>query len=265
MKILDKDMEYEGSEIKVLDVLNRLGRKVYKKKAGAIVSEKRREVHDKLKTLTKDTIRAVMAKDDKDFKIPRLFKMKIKQNNLKLKRELYNLFRGAESPSEFIHDSKEKGGLSQFKIVESTKRTVNELTEIEKTILSKWKLVSETIAELAEPEIKAREKQSKIKLMAQAMKNVLDFKEAIQPARKSVGLLEEEVIVLSERLQKDPVKFLLPSGESATIEANKERIKSDVQRVLRLLKRKQSYIDRVQKEIDKWQSFVDEIEKDLEE
>ena len=127
-----------------------------------------------------------------------------------------------------------------------------------------WKKISDIIAELAKPEIEARKRAFKGKQYAQALKYILDFEEAIEPVRNSMGLLEEEVMVLTERLQKDPEKFLLPSGES-TIEVNEERIKSDIQRVLRLLKRKQSYIDKVQQEIDKWQRTIDEIEKDLEE
>jgi len=258
MKILDKDMEYDGSEMKVLDVLNVLGRKVYKKKAGSIVSDKRRDVSAKLKTIGEETVRAVMAKDSNDFKIPRLFKLKLKQNNLKLKKEFYNIFTATPTPNKTTK-------VETMRMVEGTEEKINELTEIEKIILSRWKLVSDAVVELSKPEIKAREESFKRKQYAQALRYILDFEEAIESARKPMDIMEQEVIVLSERLQKDPVKFLLPSGESSTIEANKERIESEVQRVLRLLKRKQSYIDRVQKEIDKWQSLADKIEKDLEE
>ena len=254
MEILGKDMEYEGSEMKVLDVLNILGRKVYKKKAGSIVSDKRREVSAKLKTIGEEAVRAIMSKDSDDFKIPRLFKLKLKQNNLKLKKELYNLFRGAESPLSNTE-------LSQIRIVERTEETIDELTEIEKTIFSKWKQLSDVVAELAKPEIKERKESFKRKIYAKALSYVLDFEEAIEPAKRSMDILQQEVIAYSEMIE-NPKRW---SAELKDVSLNEERLQRKLKGTLRLLKKKQSYIGKIQKEIDKWQGLIDKIEKDLEE
>jgi hypothetical protein len=195
-----------------------------------------------------------MSKDSDDFKIPRLFKLKLKQNNLKLKKELYNLFRGAESPLSNTE-------LSQIRIVERTEETIDELTEIEKTIFSKWKQLSDVVAELAKPEIKERKESFKRKIYAKALSYVLDFEEAIEPAKRSMDILQQEVIAYSEMLE-NPKRW---SAELKDVSLNEERLQRKLKGTLRLLKKKQSYIGKIQKEIDKWQGLIDKIEKDLEE
>ena len=244
MKLLNSNMEYEGNEIKVLDLINQLARKTYKRQAGSIVSEKRKRVAEGLKEIKESTVRIIQGKKKEDFQIPRLLKLKIKQDNLRLKKELYNLFRGAESPLG-------NNELSQIRIVERTDETIDELTEIEKRILSKWKELSDAVAELAKPEIKAREESSKRKLYAKALSYVVDFEVAIEPAKRSIDILEQEVIAFSEMLEKEV--------------SNEKKIKRNLKDALRLLKRKQGYIDKVQIEIDRWQTLADKIEKDLEE
>ena len=79
----------------------------------------------------------------------------------------------------------------------------------------------------------------------------MDFEVAIEPAKRSIDILEQEVIAFSEMLEKEV--------------SNEKKIKRNLKDALRLLKRKQGYIDKVQIEIDRWQTLADKIEKDLEE
>ena len=221
MKILDKDMEYDGSEMKVLDVLNSLGRKVYKKKAGSIVSAKKKDVSAKLKTIGEETVRAVMAKDSDDFKIPRLLKLKLKQNNLKLKKEFYNIF-AVPTPNKTTK-------VEAMRIVEGTEELLNQLTPTEEKLLVIWEKVSDSLK--ATPEQKeARERQ-----------RVVMDKEELRSLNELLEAYEDAIYDIDEKLE--PLANELIEVQKAVEELGFGE--KEVEHTKRLMKKQADYLKKV--------------------
>tara|TARA_X000001382_G_scaffold28941_2_gene18452 strand:+ start:18971 stop:22273 length:3303 start_codon:yes stop_codon:yes gene_type:complete len=240
MKILDKDMEYEGSEMKVLDVLNILGRKVYKKKAGSIVSAKKKEVSAKLKTIGEEAVRAVMDKDSKDFKIPRLLKLKLKQNNLKLKKEFYNIFTVTPTPDKTTK-------VEAMRIVEGTEELLNQLTPTEEKLLVIWEKVSDSLK--ATPEQKeARERQ-----------RVVMDKEELRAINELLEAYEDAIYDIDEKL--DPLANELIEVQKAVEELGfGER---EVEHTKRLMKKQADYLKTVTKKYNEIRRYAVELKNKI--
>ena len=158
MKFLNKTMMYNGEETKILDVINKLGRKIYNKQAGALVSKKKQRIADTMKEIKESTIRDIQNQKKTDFEIPRLLKLKFKQEGIKLKKYFYNIFQATPKPfppEEFDIDIDKANNFIQI-----SEKLSNELTETEKKLFDKWKEISEKLTEESKEEDEAREKRT---------------------------------------------------------------------------------------------------------
>jgi len=278
MKLLNSKMQYEGEEIKVLNLINKLARKVYKKQAGAIVSAKRKRISEGLKEIKESTIRNIQNQKKVDFEIPRLLKLKFKQEGIKLKKYFYNIFEATER-KEFEIDLPEFNSGKANNFIQISEKLSNELTEIEKQLFDKWKEISEKLTEESKEEDEAREKRTvgqrvgtlyiATKELNEIEDNIYEYDELIDRTMGQIRILEVEIeafIELFEKAQKKgftsvATKRTLPDKEQEALAA---KYNEKIQDAKRSMKRKLKLIPNFKKAIKKLDKLGEGWKKSLE-
>ena len=279
MKLLNSKMQYEGEEIKVLNLINKLARKVYKKQAGAIVSAKRKRISEGLKEIKESTIRNIQNQKKVDFEIPRLLKLKFKQEGIKLKKYFYNIFEATDTKDGFEIDLPEFNSGKANNFIRISENLSNELTEIEKKLFDKWKEISEKLTEESKEEDEAKEKRTvgqrvgalyiATRELNKIEDNIYEYDELIDKTMRQIGILEVEIeafIELFEKAQKKgfisvATKRTLPDKEQKALAA---KYNEKIQDAKRSMKRKLKLIPNFKKAIKKLDKLGEGWKKSLE-
>ena len=275
MKFLNKTMMYNGEETKILDVINKLGRKIYNKQAGALVSKKKQRIADTMKEIKESTIRDIQNQKKTDFEIPRLLKLKFKQEGIKLKKYFYNIFQATPKPfppEEFDIDIDKANNFIQI-----SEKLSNELTETEKKLFDKWKEISEKLTEESKEEDEAREKRTVgqrvgtlyigMRELNEIEDKIYEYDELIDKTMGQMRILEVEIEAFIESFEKAQKKGftargkILPDKEQEALAAN---FNEKIQNAKRSMKRKLKLIPNIKKEIKKLDKLGEGWKKSLE-
>ena len=283
MKFLNKTMMYNGEETKVLDVINKLGRKIYNKQAGALVSKKKQRIADTMKEIKESTIRDIQNQKKADFQIPRLLKLKFKQEGIKLKKYFYNIFQATPKPFPV------EGKTPEFDIdidkannfVQMSEKFSNELNETEKKLFDKWKEISEKLTEESKEADEVREKRTVGSVVGQYYiatreldiieNKIYEYDELIDKTMGQIRILEVEIeafIDLFEKAQKKGFTArgkILPDKEQEGLAADfNERIqdaKRSMKRKLRLIPNLKKSIKSLDKLGEGWKKSIENIKE----
>jgi len=279
MKFLNKTMMYNDEETKVLDVINKLGRKIYNKQAGALVSKKKQRIADTMKEIKESTIRDIQNQKKTDFEIPRLLKLKFKQEGIKLKKYFYNIFEATDIRDGFEIDLPEFNSGKAKEFIQISEKLSNELTEVEKELFDKWKKISEKLTEESKEEDEAREKRTVgqrvgslyigMRELNEIENKIYEYDELIDKTMRQIGILEVEIeafIELFEKAQKKgfasvATKTTLPDKEQKALAA---KYNEKIQDAKRSMKRKLRLIPNFKKEIKKLDKLGEGWKKSIE-
>jgi len=279
MKFLNKTMMYNDEETKVLDVINKLGRKIYNKQAGALVSKKKQRIADTMKEIKESTIRDIQNQKKTDFEIPRLLKLKFKQEGIKLKKYFYNIFEATDRRDGFEIDLPEFNSGKANEFIQISEKLSNELTEIEKELFDKWKKISEKLTEESKEEDEVKVKRTVgqrvgslyigMRELNEIEDKIYEYDELIDKTMRQIRILEVEIeafIELFEKAQKKgftsvATKRTLPDKEQEALAA---KYNEKIQDAKRSMKRKLKLIPNFKKAIKKLDKLGEGWKKSIE-
>ena len=110
LKNLEKEVTYEGQEMTILEVINRISRGTFKYKAGRVDSDTKDDVREQFGKLVEEAIKNVKVKKSEQFRIPKFFKSRMKEDTKVFRNDLMNIFSGSKVKT----DVSGVGSLSKF-------------------------------------------------------------------------------------------------------------------------------------------------------
>lgn len=93
LKNLEKEVTFEGQKMTILEVINRISRNTFKYRAGRVDSEKKSVAREQFGKLVEEAIKNVKIKQSEQFRIPKAFKSRIKEDSKVFKNDLMNIFK----------------------------------------------------------------------------------------------------------------------------------------------------------------------------
>ena len=221
-----------------------------------------------------DKKKAILFAKDYDI-VPRLLKLKFKQEGIKLKKYFYNIFQATPKPfppEEFDIDIDKANNFIQI-----SEKLSNELTETEKKLFDKWKEISEKLTEESKEEDEAREKRTVgqrvgtlyigMRELNEIEDKIYEYDELIDKTMGQMRILEVEIEAFIESFEKAQKKGftargkILPDKEQEALAAN---FNEKIQNAKRSMKRKLKLIPNIKKEIKKLDKLGEGWKKSLE-
>ena len=208
-----------------------------------------------MKEIRESTIRDIQNQKKVDFEIPRLLKLKFKQEGVKLKKYFYNIFQETKT-QEFDIDLPEFSSKAN-KVIGMAEKFSNELSETEKKLFDAWKKISEKLdkeAELREADKEQRTVGQRVGAYYIAITelnkiedNINEYDELIDGAMRQINILEVEIEAFTELFEKSPEDF-----------------KKKIQNAKRSMKKKLRLILDMKKEIKKLDKLGEGWKKSIE-
>ena len=93
VKNLEKEVTFEGQKMTILEVINRISRNTFKYKAGRVDSDTKDVVREQFGKLVEEAIKNVKMKKSEQFRIPKFFKSRMKEDTKVFKNDLMNVFK----------------------------------------------------------------------------------------------------------------------------------------------------------------------------
>ena len=91
LKNLEKEVTFEGQEMTILEVINRISRNTFKYKAGRVEDTKKDNVREQFGKLVEEAIKNVKLKKSEQFKIPTFFKTRMEEDSKVFRNDIMNL------------------------------------------------------------------------------------------------------------------------------------------------------------------------------
>ena len=91
LKNLEKEVTFEGQEMTILEVINRISRNTLKYKAGRVDSDTKDDVREQFGKLVEEAIKNVKMKKSEQFRIPKFFKSRMKEDAKVFRNDIMNL------------------------------------------------------------------------------------------------------------------------------------------------------------------------------
>jgi len=98
---LEKTVMFKGQETTVLDVINQLVRSSFKYKAGRVDVETKERAREQFGKIIEETIKNIKIKKNEQFRIPKFFKPRLKQDAKVFKNDLMNIFKPLHKDQTF--------------------------------------------------------------------------------------------------------------------------------------------------------------------
>ena len=105
LKNLEKEVTFEGQKMTILEVINRISRNTFKYKAGRVDSDTKDAVREQFGKLVEEAIKNVKTKKSEQFRIPKFFKSRMKEDTKVFRNDLMRIFMPLKGRYEFGYNA----------------------------------------------------------------------------------------------------------------------------------------------------------------
>lgn len=208
---LEKTVMFKGQETTVLDVINKLVRSSFKYKAGRVDVETKERAREQFGKIIEETIKNIKIRKNEQFRIPKFFKTRLKQDAKVFKRDLMNTFNqlGGKYPINFNVVTKKYEEINN-KIIFGAEELQKRIFDIYEEINSMPKKEPQekdidTVAEemMMQSSLYARKERQLNKLLNNFDKMEKEIESQLENKKKFLLLLQERI---EEKMQQKELK-----------------------------------------------------------